>query len=65
MGHSMGGLAVMEFTKRYASLDIQQIVDRVIIVDIPASAPKIKDPSNQTGEMLKKMLEIDLTQPPK
>ena len=49
MGHSMGGLAVMDFTKRYASPDIQELIDRVIIVDIPASAPKVKDPNNKTG----------------
>lgn len=35
MGHSMGGLALMEFTKRYPQM--QKYVDRVIIVDISPS----------------------------
>jgi pimeloyl-ACP methyl ester carboxylesterase len=32
MGHSMGGLAVMAFSKLYH--DMQNIVDNLIIVDI-------------------------------
>lgn len=59
----MGGLALLEFTKRYTSPEIQKIVDRVIIIDIPATPIKHYDSFIKTGNMLKKMLEIDLKLP--
>lgn len=34
MGHSMGGMALMALTKKYPEL--QEIVERVIIIDIAA-----------------------------
>ena len=37
MGHSMGGLALMEFTKRYAGLKVQKAIEGVILIDVPAS----------------------------
>lgn len=40
MGHSMGGLALMEFTKRHSSPAIQGCIDRVIILDIPTNPVK-------------------------
>jgi pimeloyl-ACP methyl ester carboxylesterase len=62
MGHSMGGLALMDFTKRHASAHIQACVDRVIIIDIP-SDPVRNYPSYQnTGNMLRSLSGIDLSQ---
>lgn len=63
MGHSMGGMALMEFTKRYYEPYTQDLIDRVIIIDIPAVRFKAQDPKNKTGEMLKRMAEIDMTLP--
>lgn len=40
MGHSMGGLVLMEFTKRHFSAAIQECIDRVIIIDIPTNPVK-------------------------
>lgn len=40
MGHSMGGLALMEFTKLHHSPAIQEYIDRVIIIDIPTNPVK-------------------------
>jgi pimeloyl-ACP methyl ester carboxylesterase len=56
MGHSMGGLAVMEFTKRYDEPEIQEMMDRVIIVDIPAESVSSQESGRSTGDMLKRML---------
>lgn len=57
----MGGMALMEFTKRYYEMEIQSLIDRVIIIDIPAVSINEIDPINSTGTMLKKMSKIDLT----
>jgi alpha-beta hydrolase superfamily lysophospholipase len=55
MGHSMGGMALMEFTKRYYEPEIQSLIDRVIIIDIPAVSINEIDPISSTGTMLKRM----------
>jgi pimeloyl-ACP methyl ester carboxylesterase len=63
MGHSMGGLALMEFTKRHASAKIQAYIDRVIIIDIPTDPVQDYPSYKLTGNMLKSLSSIDLTQP--
>lgn len=62
MGHSMGGLALMEFTKRHSSAAIQACIDRVIIIDIPTNPVKDYPSYQATGNMLKKLYSIDLKQ---
>lgn len=62
MGHSMGGLALMEFTKRHCSTAIQECIDRVIIIDIPTNPVKDYPSYQATGNMLKKLNSIDLRQ---
>ena len=59
MGHSMGGIALMEFTRKYP--EMQEFVDQVIIVDI--SSRKIDgDPNwNKTKTMLSKMNQIPMS----
>lgn len=58
----MGGMALMEFTKRYDRPEVQAAIDRIIIVDIPTT-PIIETSVSykKTGQMLKEMLSIDLT----
>jgi hypothetical protein len=51
----MGGMALMEFTKRYYEPEIQSLIDRVIIIDIPAVSINEIDPISSTGTMLKRM----------
>jgi pimeloyl-ACP methyl ester carboxylesterase len=63
MGHSMGGLALMQYTKLYASPELQKYIDRVVIIDIPATKLSTRPAQMKTGLMLRKMLEIDLNQP--
>jgi alpha-beta hydrolase superfamily lysophospholipase len=63
MGHSMGGIALMEFTKRYNTPEIQKLIDRIIIVDAPAVAPLAKKHIDNFQGMLKRFLEIDMTRP--
>jgi pimeloyl-ACP methyl ester carboxylesterase len=62
MGHSMGGLALMEFTKRYPQM--QKYVDRVIIVDISPSKINGDPKWENTKKMLSKMDSIPLNQTP-
>ena len=58
MGHSMGGIALMELTRKYP--EMQDFIDQIIIVDI--SCRKIDgDPNwNKTVNMLSKMNKIPL-----
>jgi hypothetical protein len=44
-------------------LEIQKCIDRVIIIDIPAGPLVNKVSFVKVGEMLGRMLEIDLAQP--
>lgn len=60
MGHSMGGMALMEFTKRYHTPSIQNLIDRIIIIDIPATSVSTKPAFRETGDMMKSLQEIDL-----
>lgn len=62
IGHSMGALALMEFTKRHHSADIQAFVDRVILIDIPSDPVRNYPSFQSTGNMLKALTRIDLTQ---
>lgn len=60
MGHSMGGIALMAFTMKYPEL--QDYIDRVIIIDIPCKRLH-RDPAwIRTSTMLESMLKIDLNQ---
>jgi abhydrolase domain-containing protein 11 len=61
MGHSMGGLALMEFTKLHP--EAQKYVDRVIIIDIPSDPVRNYPSFQKTGNMLKALSRIDLSQP--
>lgn len=63
MGHSMGGLIMMEFTKRYYEREIQELIDRIIILDIPALPINTAEPEDLIGNMLKRMVKIDLSRP--
>lgn len=58
----MGGMALMEFTKRYDRPEIQAAIDRIIIVDIPTT-PIIQASVSykKTGQMLREMLGINLS----
>jgi hypothetical protein len=59
----MGGIALMEFTKRFFAEDIQAAIDRIVIVDIPTT-PIIQTINYpKTGKMLHSLREID-TRPP-
>jgi pimeloyl-ACP methyl ester carboxylesterase len=57
----MGGLALMEFTKRHHA--VQAFVDQVIIIDIPTDPVRNYPSYQNTGNMLKALSRIDLTQP--
>lgn len=63
MGHSMGAIALMEFTKKYSTPEVQSFVDRVILIDISSKPIMRKASFKQTGQMLKDMLGINLNQP--
>lgn len=63
MGHSMGAIALMEFTKKYSSQAIQAFIDRVILIDISSRPIMRKASFKQTGQMLRDMKNIDLNQP--
>lgn len=63
MGHSMGAIALMEFTKKYSSQEVQSFVDRVILIDISSKPIMRKASFKQTGQMLRDMLGINLNQP--
>lgn len=63
MGHSMGAIALMEFTKKYSHPSIQQYIDRVILIDISSKPIMRKASFKQTGQMLKDMNNINLNQP--
>ena len=59
----MGGIAVMELTRRYPQL--QDYISKVIIVDIPCNYEVSKKGWSQAGEyeMLRKAAKINLNQP--
>ena len=63
MGHSMGAIALMEFTKKYSDPEIQKFIDRVILIDISSRSIIRKASFKQTGQMLRDMNGIDLNQP--
>ena len=63
MGHSMGAIALMEFTKKYSAPEIQKYIDRVILIDISSKPIMRKASFKQTGQMLKDMSTITLNQP--
>lgn len=63
MGHSMGAIALMEFTKKYSTPEVQSFVDRVILIDISSKPIMRKASFKQTGQMLRDMLGINLNQP--
>ncbi len=63
MGHCMGGIALMEFTKKYSSPAIQSYIDKVIIIDISSKPIMRKASFKQTGQMLRDMNQINLNQP--
>jgi pimeloyl-ACP methyl ester carboxylesterase len=60
MGHSMGAMALMAFTEKYPQM--QEFVDRVILIDINCAPRKEDKGVANTGAMLRSMLEIDLSQ---
>jgi len=62
MGHSMGAIALMEFTKKYSNPDIQKYIDRVILIDISSKPIINKSSFRQTGQMLRDMNGINLNQ---
>jgi hypothetical protein len=51
----MGGIALMEFTKRYNNELIQSFIDRVILIDISCKPIMRKASYRQTGQMLRDM----------
>lgn len=59
----MGGLALIEFTKRHHAPEIQAYIDRVIVIDIPSEPVRNYPPYRDAGNMLKALSRIDLTQP--
>ncbi len=54
---------MMEFTKRYYEREIQELIDRIIILDIPALPINTAEPEDLIGNMLKRMVKIDLSRP--
>ena len=59
MGHSMGGLALMEFTKKYHQ--IQDIIDRVIIIDVPSTELNKYASYQNTKQMLGELAKINMS----
>ena len=53
MGHSMGALALMEFTKRYTDQSVQNVVQRIILIDIPSDSLTNYASFQNTGKMLR------------
>jgi len=53
IGHSKGGMALMQFTKSYDSHEIQEFIDRIIIIDIPTTPIEKGLHYRRTGTMLK------------
>ena len=53
----------MQFTKSYDSHEIQEFIDRIIIIDIPTTPIEKGLHYRRTGTMLKTLQQIDMSQP--
>lgn len=58
MGHSMGAMALMKFTQKYPN--IQDAINRVILIDIFCYPQKSDKTINTTDKMLANMNKINL-----
>ena len=58
MAHSMGAMTAMRFTEKYPEL--QDIVDRIILIDINCIPDKIDTALPKTIAMLNSLSKIDM-----
>ena len=62
LGHSMGGQALMQFTKRYDSSEIQSTIDRIVIIDIPTTPIMNGLNYKKTRDMIHNLQQISMKQ---